>query len=513
MSLRGHDRGQSVVIGFLLVFTILVLAFSSYQAFAVPSQNQEVEAEHFQDVEEQFSQVRSNVINSVDSDEVRSTSIQLGTRYPTRTVALNPPPASGQLTTTEPGDVEFGPTTDDVCRDGGTAFSRSLAYTPGYSEAQEPQAIGYENRIVSREFASGALYDQRLVSSSSGNDKIRLFLLTGEVSENGINAYDLEVNGSDRYSTSLKAPVTIRLPSRFDATTWQNEILADRPDVTATSLLPGDDRIKLTFDGTGTGSSEYDVSCAVVGLDGDPTFTPPSSGSGGGGGGSGSSESTYDVQWDVSKIVAENSNVRQSSTEDIEVNAGETVDNPGVFVDVSNRSSGAPVDDAVVDAGHDGILQDIDDSEAVTGEQPGETPGFKLVVQSSPDTGVLYASSGDDVDSITVDVVAAAFESLEGTSSTQTGQVGPDEATFKYKLTSSSELTLTATEATGDTVTQTYPNTQEDVKTLDIPSSGNNVYPLELEADITGGECLEATLILEIDSATLSNDDWRECTP
>jgi len=503
MGLIRDARGQSVVIGSLLIFTVLILAFSGYQAFAVPNQNAQVEAEHFQTVEDQFARLQGGVVNAVGGTDVRSTSIALGTQYPSRAFALNPPPAAGRLETTAPGDVEFA-TNESVCRAGSAnATTRSLVYTPGYNEFRQPQAVGYESRVLSREFEGGTRYDQRLVRSSGGTDEISLFLLTGGVSENGIDSYSMELNGSDTHTTTLTNP-NITMPSRFDAATWENEILADRSDVAAAPATG--DRVELSFD-----DGDYQVSCAVVGLDSDPAFIPPSSGGGGGGG---SSEPTYDVQWDVSKIVAENSNVRQSSTEDIEVDADKTVDNPGVFVDVSNRSSGAPVDDAVVDAGHDGILQDIDDSDAVTGAQPGETPGFSVDVQSSPGTGVLYASSGDDVDTITVDVVTAAFESLEGTSSTQGLQVGPDEATFDYKLTSSSELTLTATEAagTGDTVTQTYPDTQEDVKTLDIPSSGNNVYPLQLEADITDGECLETTLILESDSATISNDDWSECT-
>jgi len=284
MSLWVDRRGQSVVIGSLLIFTFLILAFSSYQAFVVPSQNQQVEAEHFQETEEQFSMLRSEVVNSVDSGETRSTAVELGVEYPTRRIALNPPPAAGRLATTDPGDVEFD-TGEDVCRDGGTPTTRSLVYTPGYNEYEAPEALGYENRVVSREFRSGRFDEQRLVrESSGGNDRISLFLLTGEVSETGIAAYSLEVNGSGQHTITLTDP-TITIPSRFDATTWENEILADRSDVTVTPAATGD-RVELDFDG-----GDYEVSCAVVGLDSDPAFTPPADdGGGGGGGGGGDSE-------------------------------------------------------------------------------------------------------------------------------------------------------------------------------------------------------------------------------
>ena len=293
MSLWVDRRGQSVVIGSLLIFTFLILAFSGYQTFIVPSQNQQVEAEHFQETEDQFSTLRSNILNSIGSEETRSTAIELGTGYPVRQIALNPPPAAGRLTTTDPGDVEITSdgTTGNVCRaDGETPTTRSLVYTPGYNEYGAPEALGYENRVVSGEFRSGRFDEQRLVrESSSGNDRISLFLLNGSVDEYGVNTYSLEVNASRQHTKTLDKP-KITIPSRFDATTWRDEILADYSDVTVTSPSdPSDDRVILSFDG------KYEVSCAVVGLSSDPAFTPPDDS------GSGSSDSDsgggYDVRW------------------------------------------------------------------------------------------------------------------------------------------------------------------------------------------------------------------------
>ncbi|WP_254840443.1 hypothetical protein [Natronomonas marina] len=303
---RGGERGQSVVVGSLLVFTILVLSFSAYQAFAVPSQNAEVEADHFQNTESQFSQLRSNVINSVGTDAVRSTAVRLGARYPNRMLALNPPPARGQLETTAPGDVEFTTTTEDVCRTGGTPTTRSLVYDPSYNEYRAPETIGYGSRIISRQFESGALYDQRLVTSGSGNDEISLYLLTGDVSASGVDAYSLAVNGSERHTTTLTSP-TIVLPSRFDADTWNAEIVDNRGDVSAASA--SGERVTLDFTG-GT----YDVSCAVVGLGSDPAFTPPADGGGedppdeedsGGGYGTGS-ETDYSSDEDTQTVSVRN---------------------------------------------------------------------------------------------------------------------------------------------------------------------------------------------------------------
>jgi len=307
MSLWVDRRGQSVVIGSLLIFTFLIIAFSSYQAFVVPSQNQQIEAEHFQETEDSFSELRSSIVNAVGTDSSRSTSLRLGTRYPTRAIALNPPAAAGRLETTGGGNVDFD-TSQNVCRgDSGPVTTRSLVYTPSYNEYGEPRAIGYESRLVSREFRGGSVYDQRLVRSASDDDQISLYLLTGEVSENGVESYTLEVNGSNRYSTTVTNP-TITIPSRFNATQWEEDILEDRSDIDATDVNGGD-RVELDFDG-----GDYTVSCAVVGLDSDPAFTPPSSGGGGGdGGGNGGdnnygqgSESTYSSDDDTETVSVPN---------------------------------------------------------------------------------------------------------------------------------------------------------------------------------------------------------------
>ena len=73
MRLIRDARGQSVVIGSLLIFTVLILAFSGYQAFAVPDQNAEVEIDHFQENEDRFSEFRSNIVIAVGTEETRST--------------------------------------------------------------------------------------------------------------------------------------------------------------------------------------------------------------------------------------------------------------------------------------------------------------------------------------------------------------------------------------------------------------------------------------------------------
>ncbi|MCY4731216.1 hypothetical protein KY092_11695 [Natronomonas gomsonensis] len=497
MTFADDERGQPVVIGALLIFTILILAFAGYQAFAVPNQNAEVEFNHFQDVQSDFAELESNLVNAVESGDTRSASIDLGPQYPSRMLALNPPPAAGSLRTTEAGEVSIieSGSSVSVCRDGGTATSRSLVYRPGYAEFDNANSIVYENRFTTRQFREGNIFgDQRLVESASGNDRINLLLLTGEVSENAVGVSNIEINATSRYRTTVSNP-TITLPSRFSAGEWEDDILSDRTDVTASDV--GTNQVELDFDG-----GDYRVSCAVAGLNGEPAFSPPGPSNPATGG-----NATYNVQWDTTKIINENSQVRDSATEDIEVDSGSTVNSPGFFVDVTNRNSGAPVNDVVIDAGHSGgIVSNIDDSDALTGSDgtDGETPGFKIVFESVDDTGVLYASGGDDIDTITVDVVAASFESLVGDSSASGKSGNPNEATFDFTLTTQAQVTFEI--IGGQSKTR---NVQSG--TIDIKPQGEK-YPLELRASISGGECLRTTLSSASETARLSDGDWVECT-
>ena len=381
MGLIRDARGQSVVIGSLLIFTVLILAFSGYQAFAVPDQNAEVEVDHFQENEDRFSEFRSNIVIAVGTEETRSTVFDLGARYPSRIAALNPPPAAGRLETTNSGNVsieESGGSVDDLCSESGTdPTTRSLVYTPSYNEYREARAIGHESRVISREYDGSTIYDQRLVR---GNN-IDLVLLNGTVSENGLDAYSLEIDGSNRNTRTLDDP-NVTIPSRFNATTWNGEILDAQPNVTATN---DGDRVELNFTGP------HDVSCAVVGLDGDPRFTPPDDGGGSGGGDDGGA---YDVRW-----LDPTSKPETSSCSDTEC----TLDaSESQKLDLIAETM-PPAQDATVDFSvSDGDIATITPSSDDTGSD-GKVSA-RIRAQSNGDVKVYTASGGSgDVINVTIE--------------------------------------------------------------------------------------------------------------
>ena len=261
MAFGPDERAQSTLVGFILLFGILVVAFASYQAVVVPNQNAEVEFNHFQDVENDFVEFRSALINSVGATNDRSVTFRLGTQYPSRLIALNPPPVSGQLETTQEGDVTIegnilDDNIDNVCGIE-TPTTRSLAYTPNYNEFRNAQSVTYENTFVAREFSDGTVYgEQRLFQERANeNDRIDLLLLNESVSLSGQGTASFEISPSNRRTVEVENP-TITIPSEFTDNEWENEILADTDNIDSVEQIePG--RVEIEFL-TGT----YDVSCA-----------------------------------------------------------------------------------------------------------------------------------------------------------------------------------------------------------------------------------------------------------
>lgn len=287
MQFGGDERAQSVLVGSILLFAMLIIAFSTYQAFVVPSQNAEVEFSHSQQVENEFSELRSNVVNAVESGDERSTSITLGTRYPSRLLALNPPAPAGAISTTDPEPIDIdgdaGPV--NVCSVGETT-TRSLVYEPGYNEYRDAESTVYENTFVATTFRDGEPVPrtQRLIRDG----RIDLLVLTGDISTSRTTAYGIDVNATHRYSYGTVEDPVVTLPSQFTAETWETRILEEREDVSRVTDT-GDGRVRIELDGS------FDVTCAVAGLNSDPAFQPPGGtddgvGSGGGGGETGGSD-------------------------------------------------------------------------------------------------------------------------------------------------------------------------------------------------------------------------------
>jgi hypothetical protein len=307
MDIAGDRRAQSVQVGVVILFGFLVLAFAGYQATVVPQQNGEVEFNHFEEVETQVSELRSDAMDAAADERSRSVDVDLGTRYPARSIAVNPSPVSGSLRTSNVGAVEvnsLGTDASALCSDSGASpiESRSVVYRPNYNQYREARNVTFENTFVARGFQNGNRYGPQslVVPDADGTTEINLQVLTGSLSGSGEETRTVNLYPSRTFEQtfSVTSQFSIVVPSRVPPSEWEDELLSEAIDqgvvVDVTDADDGDtDRVRIHFDPV----SDYAVSCSVVGLNAQPAYVPPSSSGSAGSGGPGSGDGAYATVW------------------------------------------------------------------------------------------------------------------------------------------------------------------------------------------------------------------------
>jgi hypothetical protein len=239
-TLGGDRRGISTVLGFVLIFGILVVSFSAYQAEVVPEQNEEVEFEHYQEVREQMTELRSNFVLMSESTSTRAVSVDLAARYPSRAIFVNPPPATGELRTvgTEHDGVNVtienavavdGETADFWNGDNVTYDTGTIEYDPDYNRQRGTPPLVYEHTLLHNNVENGgqsvSLTEQSLVS----DNRIKLITVDGSFRETsvGTESVDLEPVSTRSRVVGVEnrsGPITVEFASRMNVSTWEESL-------------------------------------------------------------------------------------------------------------------------------------------------------------------------------------------------------------------------------------------------------------------------------------------------
>ncbi|WP_198664707.1 CARDB domain-containing protein [Halorubrum sp. 48-1-W] len=166
-----------------------------------------------------------------------------------------------------------------------TFNTSSLQYRPNYNEYRGAPRLTYEHSAIAGEFDNGAVLlrsDPTVVRGESGTDpRISLTVLTGDISDNGVDARNVDVSPVSQGRGSVRlAPDSgdsrIVLPTAVENET----ALAERWNRTtdATVTVHGEDRIQVALEGN------YSLSLSEVSIDGDgatePAYLVPVTGNG-----------------------------------------------------------------------------------------------------------------------------------------------------------------------------------------------------------------------------------------
>jgi len=224
---RFNDDSRAVtqVLGFILLFGILTIAFTSYQAQIVPQQNAETEFEHFQENQDDLVDLRSSILTAGTSDRAQYPTVELGTNYRTRILALNGPPPAGTLQTTESYPITISDESDSV-----TVDTRFIEYQPGYSEL----GVGstwYENSVLySEEGPTDAervfIENQSLVDSG----RLQITALQNEFQQTSTDRVTVELRTledetvGDLSDLDKSDDLTVEMPTRLNRSYWDDQL-------------------------------------------------------------------------------------------------------------------------------------------------------------------------------------------------------------------------------------------------------------------------------------------------
>ena len=244
LGFREDTRAVSALVGAILLLAILIIALSSYQAVIVPNQNAQTEFDHNQQVEDEMVEFRNALIEARLDNRERAVSVKLGTRYQSRTLAVNPPPATGTLQNISQSNMRVINESGDGAEILNLTGNEFFEYEPSYSEYRDAGTIRYENLLVYHEFTSSnvMLSDQLLVRG----DTIRLVPSEPSINENGVDRVTYEPEPTPRRFVTVDNP-QLTIPTKLSPEEWRG--LIDDDDYSSIEEGENNDEIVITFEG------------------------------------------------------------------------------------------------------------------------------------------------------------------------------------------------------------------------------------------------------------------------
>lgn len=216
---REDTRAVSPVIGFILIFSILIIGVSVYQVEVVPQDNHQTEFEHNQQLQNELLNLRDATHNTGQDNISRSVTVTPGTQYDSRTLARNPLPPAGTISTVE---LDENVTVID---ENGTEIanrtSNAIVYTPDYNEYHDAPTTRIEHTLIYNDFEADnenvTRSGQRLIEP----DRVVVPIVEGDLSESDVDRVSIRTTWVEQETHSTDN-VTVTL-STENPDRWENE--------------------------------------------------------------------------------------------------------------------------------------------------------------------------------------------------------------------------------------------------------------------------------------------------
>ncbi|MEF8856316.1 MAG: Ig-like domain-containing protein [Haloplanus sp.] len=275
MGFRDANRAQAIQVGAILLFALLILGISIYQATVVPQQNARIEFDAYQATTDDMVSVRDDVVTAGTEGASASTTVTTGATYPARSLFINPGAPSGTVSTDSAPNV----TVEEVRAveseaenirafwnsTSGTYETSRVTFTPSYNEI-DASPVTVAGQGVYR------LPDDRVLPISTGSsirgNRITLVTVRGDLGAAGrsvpVTADPVSTATRTVVVTGTGTTFNVTVPTPIPASAWNDTVAPDvvaNPNVLTTTPV-GDDAVRITFDGT----RQYELRLAAVEL-------------------------------------------------------------------------------------------------------------------------------------------------------------------------------------------------------------------------------------------------------
>jgi hypothetical protein len=249
-----RSRGQTEIVGAILLFGLVVALLVLLQLSAVPASNARVEFDHSLQAQASVQELAGAALVAGVHDTESVVTVEYGTRYPSRLLLRSPSPAPGSLRTVDLGPVVLrNAVADGEALDylNGSTLSfdtRAVEYRPSYNEYREAPVTAFEYPVTYNRFAAA----ERVLDGGAlvAGDRLTLLLLDGEFATSQVSpgpVHLVPVSAATRpvAVTDDGDPLTLSLPTRLSNETWST-LLADEyvsagGHVAAQRYVPGVD--------------------------------------------------------------------------------------------------------------------------------------------------------------------------------------------------------------------------------------------------------------------------------
>jgi len=232
---RGDGRAVSEVIGFILLFGLVIAGASIIQTYGVPAQNERVEFDHNIRVQDDVVRLADDVEAAGLTGAAVSATVEAGTDYPNRLFFFNPAPPSGVLRTGDVLNVTVANAT--AVGDAGdywngtvkTFDTRAVSYTPNYNVYRQAPTTVAEYGVVYNDNPNGHVTVLKRGSFVRG-DRISLVTVDGTFNRGSAQAISVDAvplsAPSQTVTLTSTQNITLAIETSLSAAEWE-ELLAD----------------------------------------------------------------------------------------------------------------------------------------------------------------------------------------------------------------------------------------------------------------------------------------------